>query len=103
MAYFICEDSKAQVNDDSGLNTWGLMCDLSNFVDFPSTEEVEWPQCVRDTECANLPQPSEESRLQKAEYIGESVRIGEYIRYVCIDKDLFYETPQVTKKGGFVF
>ena len=93
-AYFICEDEKAIVNDGRGLNTIGIFCRPDdNVPDFPT--DYEWPQCVRESECIDLPTPSEESRLQKSPKIGDSVKIGENIRYICIDKDKYHETPQV--------
>ena len=96
--YYTCQDPKAIVLDEyaSGLNTWSLLCDLSSEdeVDFPA--EIDWPSCYRETECTDLPSPSEESRLQLAPYIGDSVRIGDFIRYSCIDKALFHETPDVS-------
>ena len=75
-AYFICEDEKAIVNDGRGLNTIGIFCRPDdNVPDFPT--DYEWPQCVREPECIDLPTPSEESRLQKSPKIGDSVKIGE--------------------------
>ena len=37
--------------------------------------------------------PSAESKLELSPEMNEGVRAGEYIRYQCIDKALFHETP----------
>ena len=78
-----------------GLNTIGISCqpDGIDVIDFPT--DYEWPKCIRETECVELPLPTDESRLQKSPKIGDSVKIGEYVRYTCIDKDLYHETDQV--------
>ena len=95
-AYFICSDPKAFVNDDSGLNTIWIACqpEGEDVQDFPT--DYEWPLCIRETECTDLPLPSEASRLQKSTKIGDSVKIGEYVKYTCIDKASFHETPEVS-------
>lgn len=94
--YFICEDPRAIVQDpdESGLNTWGLKCDLDNNVDFLISEEISWPECIKDTECTNFQDPTAESGLELSALTSQSVRIGEYIRYTCIRKNEFYETSE---------
>ena len=91
-----CSDTlDSVVNDGSGLNTIGIFCQPNeNVPDFPT--DFEWPTCVRETECTQLPIPSEESRLQKSPKIGDSVKIGEKVRYICIDKNDYHETPEVS-------
>ena len=78
-----------------GVNSIGISCqpDGIDVIDFPT--DYEWPKCIRETECVDLPLPTDESRLQKSPKIGDSVKIGEYVRYTCIDKDLYHETDQV--------
>ena len=80
---------------NSGVNTIGIFCqpDGVDVIDFPT--DFDWPTCIRETECTDLPVPSPESRLQKSPKIGDSVKIGENVRYTCIDKDKFHETSEV--------
>ena len=92
--YFTCEDEKAVVNDDSGLNSIWIPCSLEgNSLSFPS--DFDWPECIRETECTELPEPSADSGLQKSPKIGDSVKVGEFVRYTCIRKSEFYETAEV--------
>ena len=90
------------------MNTIWIACqpEGEDVQDFPT--DYEWPLCIRETECtdlqgiqnwAQIPLPSPESRLQKSTKIGDSVKIGEYVKYTCIDKASFHETPEV----GFTY
>ena len=93
-AYFTCEDPTALIDDDSGLNTIGIVCQIEGAtLAFPA--DFEWPNCVKVTQCKDLPEPSAESGLMKHPKIGETVRVGEFVRYTCKEKDNFYETPDV--------
>ncbi len=98
MAYYVCSNPEAVLNDASGMNMYGLVCPEGAIpgdqLDFPA--DPDWPKCVVHPKCDNLPQPSAESKLYKSTP-EDFVRVGEFVHYTCIDKADFYETDQVIK------
>ncbi len=97
-AYFTCSDPAAVLNDISGLNMFDVECPegaiAPDALDFPA--DPNWIGCVVHPTCTNLPVPSDESKLNKSSPT-ESVRVGEYVHYTCIDKADFFETPSVSE------
>ena len=53
---------------------------------------MNWPNCTIDPVCDNIPEPSNESLLIRVNN-ENMVKIGDYVRYECKNKDNFFETP----------
>jgi hypothetical protein len=94
---FKFQDPLAILNDNSGLNMNAVECPTETMsaanLDFPASPV--WPTCFVQTVCDDLPEPDANSLLMRST-VEDSVKVGEYVKYACIDKAQFFETPKVS-------
>ena len=107
--YFVCSDSRAVLNDDSGINMFGVSCpseplgwENAHLLDFPQANNISWPTCIVHSSCDDLPIPNNASGLVKFTE-DDYVEVGEYVEYACIRRGEFYETADVSYTIIFYF
>ena len=100
--YFVCSDSRAVLNDESGINMFGVSCpsdpigwENADLLDFPKANNISWPKCIIHSSCDDLPMPNNASGLIKFTE-DDYVEVGEYVEYACIRRGEFYETADVS-------
>ena len=87
-AYFVCERAD-MIIQPSGNNMFSPSCHES------MTSNIVWPNCTVDPICSHLPTPSNDSLLVRSN-TDVMVKIGEYVKYECRDRDKFFATPNVS-------
>ena len=91
-AYFVCADAEAVLDDESGMRLFELKCASGSF------PNDQWPTCIVEPTCSDLPVPTEASGMVKAT-VGDKVKMGENVVYECARRDIYFETPNVS--SGF--
>ena len=84
-AYFVCRSSEMVIKP-KGTNMFSATCNDATL------SEIEWPNCTYDPVCIEIPVPSNESLLVKANR-NQKVKLGEYVTYECENKEEYFATP----------
>ena len=85
MAYFVCKNPEMLLKPN-GSNMFSASCGQAKL------STIIWPNCTLEPVCVDIPEPSNESLLTRGN-TETMVKIGEYVRYECKNKELFFETP----------
>ena len=93
-AYYVCTDPAAIIKPN-GTNLFDIPCQegVYNFDTALAEDKVGWPECFLEPICDSLPDPPSNTHMIKATK-GDSVRLGDYVKYECELRDLYWETPK---------